>query len=133
MKNKLREQKGFTLVEIIAVLIILGILATVGVPKYIGMTAEAKKQTAENEISEIKSSLNLAYAKYAIREGTKPSGQDVVDESGISATFTLGDIPDEWHGTISADDDEVTITITARGTDGDYDAEGIWNVPPGAI
>ncbi len=134
MKNKLREQKGFTLIEIIAVLIILGILAAVAVPKYLDMTGDAKIKTAEGQVAEIKSTLNLAYAKYVIREGTKPSGQDVVDETELTpAGFTLGVTPDDWHGTLSVAVDEVTIKITARGTDTGYAAEGKWNVPPEGV
>jgi len=44
LKTKLKNQKGFTLMEIIAVLVILGILAAVAVPKYIDLQDESRKR-----------------------------------------------------------------------------------------
>ena len=45
LKMKLKNQKGFTLIEIIAVLVILGILSAVAVPKYFDMQAEARNKS----------------------------------------------------------------------------------------
>jgi prepilin-type N-terminal cleavage/methylation domain-containing protein len=127
----LRNEKGFTLIEIIAVLIILGILAAVAVPKYIDMTTQAKKAAAAAEVAELKSSLNLAWARLFLTNGTAPTvGGAVITNIGfVSGTATnIGIAPDIWNVTLTAGI-PVIVAVNARNADSGYIAAGSWNVP----
>ena len=124
----LKNSKGFTLIEIIAVLVILGILAAVAVPKYIDMQGEAKKAAAKGQVAEIKSTLNLAYAKKFLANSTKPTDvQDVITEAGI--TTTMGLAPDVWTVNVVKSGDAAAITISKYNNIAGYEATGTWNLP----
>lgn len=70
----LKNQKGFTLMEIIAVLVILGILAAIAIPKYMSLQDEARKKAGQGQISEVKGRLAQALANYMLaNDGAQPA------------------------------------------------------------
>ena len=70
-------QKGFTLIEIVMVLVLLGILAAVAVPKYFDLQELAEKRVAETVTQELQARLNADFAE-KILEG-KMSCNDYIN------------------------------------------------------
>ncbi|MDU0354776.1 prepilin-type N-terminal cleavage/methylation domain-containing protein [Paraglaciecola aquimarina] len=59
----MKKQKGFTLVELIIVIVILGILAVTAAPRFIDVSSDAKKATLHSMKAAIQAGANLVYAK----------------------------------------------------------------------
>ena len=73
-KRVLAGQSGFTLIEIIAVLVILGILAAVAVPKFINLTEDAQEKAFEGALAAGFSNVTLSYSRYILKNnGTVPT------------------------------------------------------------
>lgn len=77
------RQSGFTLIEIMVVLVILGVMAALVVPRVLGRTDEARKVAAQSDISTIMNALKL----YRLDNLRYPT-----EQQGLQALVTKPDI-----------------------------------------
>lgn len=59
------KQQGFTLVELVVVIVILGILAATALPRFINVTSEARLAAVNGMAGGLRSAVALAQARYA--------------------------------------------------------------------
>jgi len=86
-----RKSRGFTLIEIMVVIVILGILAGLVLPRFMGRTEEAKKVKAKLQIENLEGALKL----YKLDTGTYPT-----TEQGLEALVqkpATGAVPANWR------------------------------------
>ncbi|MCL1142009.1 prepilin-type N-terminal cleavage/methylation domain-containing protein [Shewanella gaetbuli] len=77
-----KNQQGFTLIELIVVIIILAILAIIAAPKFIGLSSEARASTLNNISSSVKTANTLVYAKSqmtSLQVRQVPNRDDLID------------------------------------------------------
>jgi prepilin-type N-terminal cleavage/methylation domain-containing protein len=84
-KKSIKNEKGFTLVEVIAVLVILGILAAVAIPKFFDMQETAREKAIAAAIGEINGQVALSFAKNALEGG--PTGEYQGFDGNIGPDF----------------------------------------------
>jgi general secretion pathway protein G len=84
-----RRERGFSLLELLVVLVILGVIAGIFAPRFIGQAEKAKRSAAKLEIDQIGQSLDL----YKLETGKYPTSQE-----GLAALVTAPSGMTNWNG-----------------------------------
>jgi len=134
MKKQIAGESGFTLIELMVVVIILGILAGLVIPRIMERPGEAKQTKAKIQIE----SLETAIMLYKLDSGRYPD-----TEQGLEALVQIpetGIIPTKWRqggylekGKLPQDPWGNSFVYLSPGTHGDYDiiSYGADGVPGG--
>ena len=91
MQRLQSNEKGFTLIEIMVVLIILGLLVAIVAPKILGRTDDARITAAKLQIRQLEEALHL----YKLDNAVYPS-----TEQGLDALInkpSVGEVPTHWR------------------------------------
>ena len=120
--NKLDDNRGFTLIELMVVIVILGILAGLIIPRIMGRPEEARRMKARVQMESIETALKL----YKLDNGSYPT-----TEQGLQALVeapSAGELAKNWRkggylekGRVPKDPWDNEYVYLSPGVSGDYD------------
>ncbi|NVK26234.1 MAG: prepilin-type N-terminal cleavage/methylation domain-containing protein [Gammaproteobacteria bacterium] len=133
---KKSNQQGFTLIELIIVIVILGILAVTASPKFLDIQTDARSSTVDGLEASLKGAVNIAYSKALIQgvKGTPTTPESTTGTSVIAMVYgypdasAISDVIDDSDWQIIEGDTTTRIypsdVTYATGVTGDTFTEG---------
>ncbi|MCJ8295374.1 MAG: type II secretion system GspH family protein [Colwellia sp.] len=92
--NRVKAQQGFTLIELVIVVVILGFLAVTAIPKFLDLTEQAKQANIEGMAGGFATGVSLARAQWEAEARPNDGGtpkKNFVDYDGTTVYLTVED------------------------------------------